>query len=76
MGWGSGTANFPYLIDPYSAIQTYVHESKPTTVIEAVLDDFALAQVGTVARQADTCLVFVNADSGEGYITVAGNAGK
>ncbi|KAF8492453.1 glycoside hydrolase family 3 C-terminal domain-containing protein, partial [Gautieria morchelliformis] len=29
----------------------------------------------TLASHADVCLVFVNADAGEGYITVDGNAG-
>jgi beta-glucosidase len=75
LGWGSGTANFPYLIDPYSAIQSYVHQESPDTVIMAQFTDFNLAQASSYASQADTCLVFANADSGEGYITVDGNAG-
>lgn len=75
LGWGSGTANFPYLIDPYSAIQNYVHQQSPDTMIMAQFTDFNLAQAGSYASQADTCLVFGNADSGEGYITVDGNAG-
>jgi beta-glucosidase len=74
MGWGSGTANFPYLIDPSAAINTYVQAHKPTTVVEAIFDDFNYGQVTNVAAQADTCLVFVNADSGEGYISVDNNA--
>ncbi|KAJ6468264.1 glycoside hydrolase superfamily [Mycena sanguinolenta] len=75
MGWGSGTANFPYLIDPLAAITAHIQSIDPTVVIEGVLDDFNLVQIGNVASLADTCLVFVNADSGEGYITVDGNAG-
>jgi len=75
MGWGSGTANFPYLIDPLSAITAHVQSIDPTVVIESVLSDSDLAQVTAVASLADTCLVFVNADSGEAYITVEGNAG-
>jgi beta-glucosidase len=59
-------ANFPYLITPYDAIQTYVHEKEPTTVIQAVLDDFNYAAVNQTASQADMCMVFANADSGEG----------
>jgi beta-glucosidase len=47
----------------------------PTVPIEAVLNDFNLGQVSAVASRADTCLVFVNADSGEGYINVGGNQG-
>ncbi|KAJ6533509.1 beta-glucosidase [Mycena capillaripes] len=75
MGWGSGTANFPYLVDPASAISTHIQSINPTVVIDTVLNDFNLGQVNTVAQLADACLVFVNADSGEGYITVDGNAG-
>ncbi|KAF7335801.1 Fn3-like domain-containing protein [Mycena venus] len=79
MGWGSGTANFPYLIDPLAAITEHIQSIDPTVVIEGVLDDFNAASQTAVASLADTCIVFVNADSGEGYITVPntpdGNAG-
>lgn len=75
IGWGSGTANFPYLIDPLSAIQTYAHEQNPTAIIQSVLSDYDYASVNATAKQASTCLVFANADSGEGYINVSGNAG-
>ncbi|KAJ6586023.1 glycoside hydrolase superfamily [Mycena capillaripes] len=68
MGWGSGTTNFPYLIDPLQAITAHIQSINPTVVIDAVLNDFNLAQVRTVSSLADTCLVFVSADSGEGYI--------
>ncbi|KAJ7445265.1 glycoside hydrolase superfamily [Mycena latifolia] len=75
MGWGSGTANFPYLIDPLAAITAHIQSINPTVVIEGILNDFNLAQVNTVASLADTCIVFVNADSGEGYITVPNISG-
>jgi beta-glucosidase len=45
----------------------------PTVVIEGILNDSNLSQISTVASRADTCLVFVSADSGKGYITVEGN---
>ncbi|KAF8486551.1 glycoside hydrolase superfamily [Gautieria morchelliformis] len=75
MGWGSGTANFPYLIDPSAAIQNFVITKNPTIPVETVLNEFNVGAVTTLASHADVCLVFVNADSGEGYITVDGNAG-
>ncbi|KAJ7710040.1 glycoside hydrolase superfamily [Mycena metata] len=75
MGWGSGTTNFPYLIDPLTAITTHIQSINPTVVIEAVLNDFNLNQVSAVAGAADTCLVFVNADSGEGYLHPDDNQG-
>ncbi len=73
MGWGSGTANFPYLISPLAAIQ-YEVVSKGG-VLRSVTDNSASAQIAAVARQATVALVFVNSDSGEGYIQVDGNKG-
>lgn len=70
-----GTANFPYLVDPLAAISQHVQSIDPTVVVEGVLDDFNLAAQTAVSSLADTCVVFVSADSGEGYITVDGNAG-
>lgn len=74
-GYGSGTANYPYLSDPLSAIERVVREENPTAGYEGVLDDFNYAQIATIARQASVCLVFANSPSGEGYITVDGNEG-
>nr|POF17297.1 putative beta-glucosidase a [Quercus suber] len=77
MGWGSGTANFPYLVTPLEAIKAQVLSQRGS--IESVIDDFAYPQIGALAhRTADVggvCLVFANADSGEGYIVVDGNEG-
>ncbi|KAJ7865025.1 hypothetical protein B0H14DRAFT_3443238 [Mycena olivaceomarginata] len=58
MGWGSGTASFPYLVDPLQAIMNPTQSIDPTVDIAAVLNHFNLAQVGTVARLTDACLVF------------------
>jgi beta-glucosidase len=62
-------------VDPASAISTHIQSIDPTVVIDSITNDFNLGQVATVGQLADACLVFVNADSGEGYITVDGNAG-
>lgn len=40
-----------------------------------MLDNNATAQIESVAAQATVALVFVNADSGEGYINVDTNLG-
>ncbi|KZV87575.1 beta glucosidase precursor [Exidia glandulosa HHB12029] len=74
-GWGSGTANFPYLIDPLAAITNFVAEQGDGNTVEAVLSEWDFGKVDAIGRYADTCLVFSNADSGEGYITVDGNQG-
>jgi len=73
MGWGSGTSDFPYLVTPLDAIKSTV--SQDGGVVTSVTDNFAYNQIQAMARQASVALVFVNADSGEGYITVDGNAG-
>jgi beta-glucosidase len=76
MGWGSGTANFPYLITPEQAIQNEVLDySNGQTNVFAVTDNWALTEMAAVASQASVALVFVNADSGEGFINVDGNEG-
>jgi beta-glucosidase len=76
MGWGSGTANFPYLVTPEQAIQNEVLTySAGKTNVFSVTDNGALEQIADVASQSTVALVFVNADSGEGFINVDGNEG-
>ncbi|KAL8673601.1 MAG: hypothetical protein Q9168_001999 [Polycauliona sp. 1 TL-2023] len=73
MAWGSGTANFPYLVTPETAIQNEVVRNNG--VIQSLTDNFAEDQIKSLASQASVAIVFVNADSGEGYINVDGNEG-
>lgn len=73
MGWGSGTADFPYLITPLEAIKREVADQGG--VVTSVTDNWAYSQIQATAQQASHAIVFVNADSGEGYITVDGNMG-
>ncbi|KAJ5776805.1 hypothetical protein N7520_000051 [Penicillium odoratum] len=72
MGWGSGTAQFPYLVGPLDAILAQ-SEKTATKVIQSTTDDTTAA--AKAAAAAETAVVFINSDSGEGYITVEGNAG-
>ncbi|KLJ10364.1 beta-glucosidase A [Blastomyces silverae] len=74
MGWGSGTADFPYLVTPAEAIQNEILY-KGEGVVLPIFDNWASTQIKSVASQATVSLVFVNADSGEGYISVDGNEG-
>ncbi|KAG9217670.1 hypothetical protein CCMSSC00406_0003641 [Pleurotus cornucopiae] len=73
MGWGSGTANFTYLVSPYEAISARAR--KDHTTLSWIFDDFNLARAGNMAIGRSAALVFLNSDSGEGYITVDGNEG-
>ncbi|KAG2078523.1 glycoside hydrolase [Suillus decipiens] len=73
MGWGSGTDNFTYLISPYEAIQARARVDQ--TSVFWNFDDWDLASAGNSVIGMEVAIVFVNSDSGEGYITVDGNAG-
>ncbi|KAJ6260070.1 putative beta-glucosidase L [Drechslerella dactyloides] len=72
MGWGSGTTNFPYLVDPLTAIRAQA-QVDGTNVVTSTTDN--ASQGASAAQSAATALVFINANSGEGYLTVQGNAG-
>ncbi|KAJ6508317.1 glycoside hydrolase family 3 protein [Mycena sanguinolenta] len=73
MGWGSGTATFPYLITPLDAITAQA--AQDGTTVTSSLSDTDLAAAATVASGKDVALVFITADSGEGGGLVEGNAG-
>jgi beta-glucosidase len=73
MGWGSGTAQFPYLIAPLDGITTRAKVNGQT--VASSLSDSDLNAAKQAAASADVAIVFANADSGEGYITVEGNEG-
>lgn len=67
MGWGSGTSRLPYLITPQESIANISSKAEFHTT-----DDFPS---DVDADPEDTAIVFINADSGEEYITVEGNPG-
>lgn len=74
MAWGSGTADFPYLVTPDSALQAQA--LKDNTRYESVLSNYQWSATQGLISQANvTAIVFANADSGEGFIDVDGNAG-
>ncbi|KAJ5745955.1 hypothetical protein N7520_011137 [Penicillium odoratum] len=72
--WGSGSSNFPYLITPSFAIENEINNNGDG-IYQAVLDDYAYSQIESVAAQSSVAIVFVNSNSGEGYITVDNNIG-
>lgn len=74
MGWGSGTANYPYLVTPDAAIQA--RAINDGSRYESILTNYAASQTKALVSQDNaTAIVFVSADSGEGYINVDGNIG-
>ncbi|KAG9247915.1 putative beta-glucosidase A, partial [Calycina marina] len=73
MGWGSGTANFPYLIAPVTALKAQA--ATDGTTFKNVSDNYDLAAIKEAVTGAEAAIVFANADSGERYITVDDNGG-
>ncbi|KAM0270416.1 hypothetical protein ACHAQH_009463 [Verticillium albo-atrum] len=73
MGWGSGTANFPYLTAPNTALRAQA--ASDGTKYANVSNNYNLAAVTAVVQGTDAAIVFANANSGEAYISVDGNTG-
>ncbi|KAF9239474.1 glycoside hydrolase superfamily [Melanogaster broomeanus] len=73
MGWGSGTDYFTYLVSPYEAIQARARVDQTSVFWD--FDNWDLAAAASSVVDKEVAIVFVNSDSGEGYITVDGNAG-
>jgi hypothetical protein len=74
MAWGSGSSNFPYLVTPDSAIENEV-VNKNGGQYQSLRNNSNLDQAFSLAKQAEVALVFVNSDSGEGYLQVDKNFG-
>ncbi|CCM01674.1 uncharacterized protein FIBRA_03737 [Fibroporia radiculosa] len=73
VGWGSGTANYPYLVSPAAAIQERARLDGSSLTNWYL--DWDTEGAASAVEQVDVAIVFVNSDSGEGYITVDGNWG-
>nr|ANR02040.1 beta-glucosidase [Amesia atrobrunnea] len=78
MGWGSGTANFPYLISPAAALLSHASSLSPPIPItnsHQLGINWDLPAARAAAANASIAIVFAAATSGENYLTVDGNAG-
>lgn len=72
MGWGSGTSEYPYLSAPYDALKTRTSADGTTLTLSS---SDSTGNVASTVSGADAAIVVITSDSGEGYITVEGNAG-
>ncbi|KAI0188629.1 glycosyl hydrolase family 3 N terminal domain-containing protein [Xylaria flabelliformis] len=72
MGWGSGTAPYPYFSAPSDAIKARA-QADGTQVTVSSTD--STGSVSGAVNGADAAIVFITSDSGEGYLTVEGVAG-
>lgn len=73
LGWGSGSANFPYLVTPDTAIQNHVVGNGGA--YESILTNWKSENVAALARRSNVSIVFANSDSGEWYLHVEENLG-
>ena len=73
-GWGSGTADFPYLITPEQAIQNHITLNTNGTT-QTITDNYADSAIGLLANTSDVAIVFVGADSGENFVAIDDNYG-
>lgn len=73
-GWGSSTAEFPYLVTPDAALQARAIKDGSTYQSILANDQSDVTQY-LVSQENVTAIVFVNADSGEGYLAVDGHQG-
>ncbi|KAF5333918.1 hypothetical protein D9758_017465 [Tetrapyrgos nigripes] len=73
------TAQFPYLISPYEALQhCALFNCSIGTLFDWQFDDFTPSALTSLCSQAvckDAALVFINSDSGEQYLSPDGNEG-
>jgi beta-glucosidase len=68
-------ANFPYLVAPHTAIENEVRSHGKS--VESILDSYAYSQIDVLAQRIDevngACIVFANADAGEGMLSLMAN---
>lgn len=66
MGWGSGAVELPYLVTPIDALRkNFNNDTIKLTEVSSNHD----AKTESVASEQDLCIVFLNADAGEGFIS-------
>jgi hypothetical protein len=66
MGWGSGAVELPYLIKPIDALrENFDSDTIDLTEISSNTD----SKTKKVATEQDLCIVFINSDAGEGFIS-------
>ena len=64
-GWGSGASNFPYLVDPLTALKKAFR--KDAVHVSEWPENKLPKHRGTLMDQ-DLCIVFANSDAGEGFL--------
>ncbi|WYZ39618.1 hypothetical protein EsH8_III_001532 [Colletotrichum jinshuiense] len=73
-GWGSGAVEFPYLVPPVEALR-HSFKADKVELSEYLTNSPPFKKDPSVLHNQDVCIVFANADSGEGFLSWGGVAG-
>lgn len=66
-GWGSGAVDFPYLVPPVEPLRAGFNDTK-VKFSEYLTNSPPFSSDSTIFDQ-DVCIVFANADAGEGFLS-------
>lgn len=66
-GWGSGSADFPYLVPPIEALES-TFDLDAVDITTRTMNDVNRGWPSDLGSQ-DLCVAFINSDAGEGYIS-------
>jgi beta-glucosidase len=66
MGWGSGAVELPYLVKPIDALRENFDSD---TIDLAEVSSNHDSKTKTIASEQDLCIVFINSDAGEGFLS-------
>jgi beta-glucosidase len=73
-GWGSGAVEFPYLVSPLKGISSVIDPDQ-IELSHHLTNNPPFKKNPGILANLDICIVFINADSGEGYIRPDGISG-
>ncbi|PQE04926.1 glycosyl hydrolase family 3 n terminal domain-containing protein [Rutstroemia sp. NJR-2017a BBW] len=73
-GWGSGAVEFPYLVSPVSALKKSFN-TEHVYITEFATNSPPFKKAPEILKDQDICIVFANADAGEGFATYQGIRG-
>jgi len=66
-GWGSGAVDFPFLVPPVEALES-TFDLTAVEITKSLTNDLS-TNWPDVHGQQDLCLVLINSDAGEGYLS-------
>lgn len=66
-GWGSGAVDFPFLVTPLKGLES-AFDSDFVEVVSHLSNAIPVKSSKSLLQDQDLCLVFINADAGEGYL--------